>query len=340
MALYIIVALSAFVGRRTGATAGAHYRMPLYPLPPVIVVVALAYVTYQVWDANPWQVIIALLALGLGYVYYAPYHRSRSSMRSHAPEEGEAPGEIALGARRRRAGPGMNEALASDQDGPVRRRARDHGVDFDGMPGRWNALTDVSGVEVGYATLPWIAETGSLSLPIGNTNTHAVGAVHRGILDWSLELEPALRPRWHLPVVGETWDGYLNDINGNQVTPETAHAALQAARGGPLAEGSVGGGTGMSCYAFKGGTGTSSREVSIGDQHYVVAILLQANFGSRKEHVIRGRALGRRLQDDNPMETEDWLPHAGAGSCIGIVATDAPLLPQQCGPWRDAFRWA
>jgi D-aminopeptidase len=258
-------------------------------------------------------------------------------------------------------------------------RARDLGVTFDGTPGRWNAVTDVPGVEVGYATLiegdgplregsgpvrtgvtailplgregvgtsvpagyfsfngngeltgsHWLEESGALSLPVAITNTHAVGPVHRGLLEWSLALRPELKPRWHLPVVAETWDGYLNDINGRHVTESTAAQALDAATSGPLAEGSVGGGTGMNCYAFKGGTGTSSRSVLVDGTPYVVGVLTQANFGSRRELVIRGRHLGAELLADNPMEDGDWLVPAGAGSCITIVATDAPLLPGQC----------
>jgi L-aminopeptidase/D-esterase-like protein len=176
----------------------------------------------------------------------------------------------------------------------------------------------------------WLDETGALSLPIGITNTHAIGPVHRGIIDWSIRVNPSLAPRWHLPVVAETWDGYLNDINGPHVTPASAVRALDAASSGPVAEGSVGGGTGMNCYAFKGGTGTASRLVRIGSAAYTVGVLMQANFGSRRELVIAGRRLGEVLAEDNPMEDSDWLGPPGAGSCITIVATDAPLLPGQC----------
>jgi L-aminopeptidase/D-esterase-like protein len=176
----------------------------------------------------------------------------------------------------------------------------------------------------------WLEESGALSLPVAITNTHAVGPVHRGVLEWSLAANPALRPRWHLPVVAETWDGYLNDINGRHVTEETAKQALDAAMSGPVAEGSVGGGTGMNCYAFKGGTGTASRTVDVEGAAYTVGVLMQANFGSRKELVVGGRRLGAELLEDNPMEDDDWLAPAGAGSCITVVATDAPLLPGQC----------
>lgn len=275
----------------------------------------------------------------------------------------------------------MAEATgATDRAGEGGRpRARDLGVPLEGTPGRWNAITDVAGVEVGYATLiegdgqleqgrgpvrtgvtvvlplgraavgrscpagwyslngngemtgtAWLDETGALSLPIGITNTHAIGPVHQGIIAWAIETDPSLAARWHLPVVAETWDGYLNDINGGHVTAQTAMRALDDASAGPVAEGSVGGGTGMNCYGFKGGTGTASRLVGIGTRRFTVGVLMQANFGSRRELVIAGRKLGDVLAADNPMEETDWLSAPGAGSCITIVATDAPLLPGQC----------
>jgi D-aminopeptidase len=260
------------------------------------------------------------------------------------------------------------------------RRARDYGIDFAGEPGRWNAITDVGGVRVGYQTLisgsgqlragagpvrtgvtailprgrngvgvscpagwfslngngemtgtAWIDETGSLSEPIGITNTHAIGAVHRGIIEWAITANPAIASSWLLPVVAETWDGYLNDVNGPHVTTEITGRALDAATSGQIAEGSVGGGTGMCCYGFKGGTGTASRRVPLGERAWTVGVLLQANFGRRAELVIAGRPVGRALSDDNPMEDTTWtqIP-PGAGSCIVVVATDAPLLPGQC----------
>lgn len=260
------------------------------------------------------------------------------------------------------------------------RRARDCGVSLDGDPGRWNAITDVEGVCVGYRTLvsgggpsrpgigpirtgvtailprgragvgvscpagwfslngngemtgtAWIEETGSLSLPIGITNTHAIGAVHRGIIDWSIRVQPGLASGWLLPVVAETWDGYLNDVNGAHVTTDVTAQALDTAVSGPIAEGSVGGGTGMCCYGFKGGTGTASRRVRLGPGSYTVGVLMQANFGRRAELVIAGHPVGRTLSADNPMEDTSWVhPPPGAGSCIVVVATDAPLLPGQC----------
>lgn len=185
----------------------------------------------------------------------------------------------------------------------------------------------------------WIEESGQLQTPICITNSHAVGAVHTGVDRWMATHHPASAAAWMLPVVGETWDGYLNSINAELVQPEHAVAALDAARGGAVAEGNVGGGAGMNCYGFKGGTGTASRRVRIGDERFTVGVLLQANFGSRAELRVAGRHLGRESQAPNPMETSGWFARevgagarvrAGAGSVIGIVVTDAPLLPGQC----------
>ena len=258
-------------------------------------------------------------------------------------------------------------------------RARDLGVPFDGAPGPLNAITDVGGVEVGYATLisgegplrvgsgpvrtgvtavlprgrgrvgdactagwyslngngemtgtTWIEESGALTLPILITNTHAIGPCHQGAIAWARDTHPGLARQWLLPVVAETWDGYLNDINGEHVTTADARYALQAARPGPVPEGAVGGGTGMTCYGFKGGTGTASRVVPFGADHHTVGALVQANFGSRRELTIAGVPLGPRLLGDNPEETSGWFAPPGAGSVIVIIATDAPLLPGQC----------
>ncbi|MFD9959295.1 P1 family peptidase [Amycolatopsis sp. NPDC058986] len=176
----------------------------------------------------------------------------------------------------------------------------------------------------------WLSETGSLRLPVLITNTHAVGPCHRGVIDWVVREKPALAEQWLLPVVAETWDGYLNDINGPHVQPAHAMAAIDAARSGPIAEGSVGGGTGMNCYAFKGGSGTSSRMVAHGPDSYTVGAFVQANFGSRRELTVCGVPAGTALADDNPMEDTDWRTPPGAGSVIVVIATDAPLLPHQC----------
>ncbi|MFL6069938.1 MAG: P1 family peptidase [Actinomycetes bacterium] len=251
-------------------------------------------------------------------------------------------------------------------------RARGLGIPFDGTPGPFNAITDVSGVEVGFTTLVegdgpgavrtgvtavlprgragvgdpcqagmysmngngeltgshWIAETGLLHLPLAITNSHAVGPVHRGIIDWVVAHHPAIAREWLLPTVGETYDGDLNDINGRHVTSDHAAAALDAATSGPVAEGNVGGGTGMNCYAFKGGTGTASRVITLGDASYTVGVLMQANFGDRNELVIKGTPVGRLIREVNPFEEAGDAP--GKGSVIVVVATDAPLLPQQC----------
>ncbi|GAA5078995.1 P1 family peptidase [Nocardia iowensis] len=173
----------------------------------------------------------------------------------------------------------------------------------------------------------WLSETGSLSLPVLITNTHAVGTCHRGIIDWLVGAFPELPDDWSLPVVAETWDGYLNDINGTHVTAADAVAAIDAAAGGPVAEGSVGGGTGMNCYGFKGGSGTASRVVGYGKDRYAVGAFVQANFGSRRELTIRGVPLGARLSEDDPLG--EWSAPSGSGSVIVVIATDAPLLPGQ-----------
>jgi aryl-alcohol dehydrogenase-like predicted oxidoreductase/L-aminopeptidase/D-esterase-like protein len=185
----------------------------------------------------------------------------------------------------------------------------------------------------------WVEESGTTSLPIALTNTHAVGIAHAGIIAWAVRHYPELGGNWSLPVAAETWDGYLNDINGQHVTEVDCVAALDAARSGPLAEGAVGGGTGMICYGFKGGSGTASRLVSHGGAShggashggttYTVGVFVQANFGARRELVLAGRPLGDLLPGDDPLsEYRDAPP--GAGSVIAIVITDAPLLPNQC----------
>ncbi|CAN5569728.1 P1 family peptidase [soil metagenome] len=186
----------------------------------------------------------------------------------------------------------------------------------------------------------WIEESGSLNLPIVVSNTHAVGACHTGVISWVNRVAPMLARQWLLPVCAETWDGYLNDINGGHVRPEHVEAALDAATSGPVAEGSVGGGTGMNCYEFKGGNGTASRQVGYGSQTFTVAAFVQANFGSRAELTVAGTPVGAALADDNPMDS-DWFDleiggamgrkaPPGAGSVIVVIATDAPLLPGQC----------
>jgi len=176
----------------------------------------------------------------------------------------------------------------------------------------------------------WLSETGSLRLPVLITNTHAIGPAHRGVIDWTVRRKPVLAEEWLLPVVAETWDGYLNDINGSHVQPAHAIAAIDAALPGPISEGSVGGGTGMNCYGFKGGSGTASRTVDYGTDMYTVGAFVQANFGSRKELTVCGVPVGAALSPDNPLEDTAWRVPPGAGSVIAVLATDAPLLPGQC----------
>jgi len=179
----------------------------------------------------------------------------------------------------------------------------------------------------------WIHESGTLNTPIMLTNTHAVGPVHRGVIDWVSSRHSPVAAQWLLPVVGETWDGYLNDINGDHVRAAHAVAALDHAKEGPIEEGSVGGGTGMNCYGFKGGNGTASRLVPFDGETFTVGVFLQANFGARTELAYRGVSVGRRVKVACPIETDPWFQNdlavAGAGSCIAVVVTDAPLLPDQ-----------
>ncbi len=181
----------------------------------------------------------------------------------------------------------------------------------------------------------WIEEAGSFNLPVLLSNTHAVGPCHTGAISWINRVNPVLARQWLLPVCAETWDGYLNDINGGHVRPEHAEAALDAAAGGPVPEGSVGGGTGMNCYEFKGGNGTASRLVRYGSHTFTVGAFVQANFGSREELTVAGWHVGAQLAQDNPLAS-DWFEHdlnrppPGAGSVIAVIATDAPLLPGQC----------
>jgi L-aminopeptidase/D-esterase-like protein len=175
----------------------------------------------------------------------------------------------------------------------------------------------------------WLAETGILSSAVLLTNTYAVGSVHRGVVDWINQNRLGQLP-WEFPAVGETYDGYLNDVSGAHVTPGHAVTAIDQARGGPVEEGSVGGGTGMCCYGYKGGSGTASRLVPVGGQTYTVGAFVQANFGRRRQLTIAGHPVGKDLLDDNPLEETDWFLPAGAGSVIAVVATDAPLLPGQC----------
>ena len=237
-------------------------------------------------------------------------------------------------------------------------RARDLGIEIGRLPpGPENAITDVAGIAVGHTTLiegddvrtgvtvvvprtplfaashtingngeltglEWIRDSGMLTTPIGLTNTHSVGVVRDALV-------AAARPGesdWSLPVVGETWDGFLNDINGFHVRSEHVFDALEAAQEGPVEEGSVGGGTGMICHGFKGGIGTASRVVEDG---WMVGVLVQANHGRRWRLRVDGAPVGERIGPEAvPLPESD--AGEGAGSIIVLVATDAPLVPGQC----------
>jgi len=258
-------------------------------------------------------------------------------------------------------------------------RARDIGIPFDGMTGKFNAITDVKGVEVGYSTIisgqgknikgkgpvrtgvtailprgrinnpvfanwyslngngemtgtTWITESGFLEGPIMITNTNSVGVVRDAVLKWFVKTGWYKEDFWYTyPVVAETYDGFLNDIYGFQVKESNAYEALDSAKTSYLKEGNVGGGTGMMCLGFKGGTGTSSRVVKIKDSTYTVGVLVQSNFGSKKNFTIAGVPVGRDLKDtlNYELKAPPSYRQEGDGSIIVVVATDAPLLPHQ-----------
>ncbi len=240
-------------------------------------------------------------------------------------------------------------------------RARDLGVEIGRLPpGPANAITDVDGVRVGHTTLiegesvrtgvtvvlppsepcfagahringngeltglEWIRDSGLLTTPIGLTNTHSVGVVRDALVAAAQHGDGD--DRWSLPVVGETWDGVLNDINGFHVKPEHVASALAAAADDAVAEGSVGGGTGMICHGFKGGIGTASRVVEDG---WMVGVLSQANHGRRARLRVNGVPVGERIGAD-VVPLPGRGAGEGAGSIIVLIATDAPLLPGQC----------
>src|SRR5438093_7095470 len=265
-------------------------------------------------------------------------------------------------------------------------RARDLGISFEGTPGKFNTITDVPGVEVGYTTLisgegklevgegpvrtgvtailprgraslndpvyagffslngngemtgtAWVEESGFLEGPIVITNTHSVGVARDAVIAWLVKHGTGSQTLWSLPVVAETWDGWLNDINGFHVKPEDVFHALDTAHGGAIEEGSVGGGTGMICYEFKGGNGTASRQIDIRTSKdapprtFVVGVFLQANFGRRSQLVIAGVPVGKEIPGEVYKSTSAGPSFGGqeSGSCIAVVATDAPLLPNQ-----------
>jgi D-aminopeptidase len=261
----------------------------------------------------------------------------------------------------------------------ARPRARDLGVPFDGTPGLLNAITDVSGVEVGEVTLisgegklqvgkgpvrtgvtailprgkdsmsnhafagwyslngngemtgtTWVEESGFLEGPVMITNTHSVGVVRDAVIQWRVnhgKPDPT-GYWWSLPVVAETWDGWLDDINGFHVKAEHAFQAIDTAKSGRVDEGNVGGGTGMICNGYKGGTGTASRKLDAKSGGYTVGVLVQCNYGLRNNLRIAGIPVGREIPADDPYAA---VPSdvTERGSIIVVVATDAPLLPHQ-----------
>lgn len=258
-----------------------------------------------------------------------------------------------------------------------RARLRDLGLSVGTLPpGPFNAITDVAGVKVGYATvvadtpavvrtgvtavwprgpeiwtdyvfagtfsfngngemtgLPWLAEQGLLGAPIGITNTYQVGIVRDAIT--ALAVRDGASQAFHLPVVAETYDGWLSDIQSFSLTQAHAFAAFDSAVGGcPIAEGNVGGGTGMICHEFKGGTGTSSRVVEENGERYTVGALVQANYGARDLLRVDGVPVGREIGPDvvpaHRSGPKPVAPPQVEGSIIVVLATDAPLIPIQC----------
>ena len=247
-------------------------------------------------------------------------------------------------------------------------RARDLGIPFEGMPATHNAITDVPGVTVGYCTIiegdsartgvtiihprgqenhdpvfaawfpfngngemtgsAWVDEGGYLEGPIGITNTHSVGVVRDTIIQWQVE-HSRIFQGWSTPLVTETADGWLNDINAFFVKPEHVLQALRTAKSGPLEEGNVGGGTGMLCYEFKGGTGTSSRKIPAKLGGWTVGALAQTNFGRRFQLTIAGVPMGQHLKDHTIWTSGESPFKQEEGSLIVVIATDAPLLPHQ-----------
>jgi len=216
-------------------------------------------------------------------------------------------------------------------EGPVRTGVTailPRGKRYDPVFAGWYALNG-NGEMTGTT---WVEESGFLEGPIMLTNTHSVGVVRDAVVAWMYEkgLYDPVSPDvyWSLPVVAETYDGNLNDINGFHVTPEHASAALNSAASRPVAEGNVGGGTGMMCHGFKGGIGTASRRLEGERRKYTVAVLVQANYGARHSLTVAGVPVGREITDLLPVLHRGDSGPAG-GSIIAVVATDAPLLPHQ-----------
>ena len=194
-------------------------------------------------------------------------------------------------------------------------------------PHRLNGNGEMTGLE-------WIRESGLLTTPVAITNTHSVGVVRDALITAELEARTDEDIYWSMPVVAETFDGVLSDINGQHVTADHLHEALADASGGPVEEGAVGGGTGMICHEFKGGIGTASRRLVDEDGGWTVGALVQANYGIRSALRVDGAPVGRVLTTERipsplaTLEAEELPP--GGGSIIAILATDAPLLPGQC----------
>ncbi len=181
----------------------------------------------------------------------------------------------------------------------------------------------------------WVEESGFLEGPVAITNTHSVGTVRDSVIAWGIK-HGTLHQDWSLPVVAETWDGWLNDINGFHVKAEDVFAALDSAKGGPVPEGNTGGGTGMVCYGFKGGTGTASRVLSKDEGGFTVGVLVQCNCGRRPQLTIAGVPVGKEIPGSVPYAglAPSALPpgsetRGDVGSIIIVVASDAPLLPHQ-----------
>src|SRR5215468_8264732 len=176
----------------------------------------------------------------------------------------------------------------------------------------------------------WVEESGFLEGPVMITNTHSVGVVRDAVIQWRVQ-HGQPDPKgfwWSLPVVAETWDGWLNDINGFHIKPEHALHAIDSAHSGLVEEGNVGGGTGMICNEFKGGIGTASRKLDAKDGGYTVGVLVQCNFGRRPNLRIAGAPVGMEIPEERPYASA-WFSDRDRGSIIVVVATDAPLLAHQ-----------
>lgn len=169
--------------------------------------------------------------------------------------------------------------------------------------------------------MSWIEESGLIEGPIVLTNTNSVGTARDAVVEWMIG-KNATAQDWFLPIVAETYDGYLNDINGFHVKKDHVKKALDGAESGPVQEGSVGGGTGMICYEFKGGIGTSSRIVAVDNEEYTIGVVVQANHGLRHQLMVAGVPVGREI-------TENTIHTSEQGSIIIVVATDAPFIPHQ-----------